>query len=94
MIRYLDKWLESSQFHQDLLLLVLYSFFTAPDQPVDNLLQLLTESGTPCQEDLPAWLFVFLHSCQDETGQLDILPPKCQLYQLKTKIHRVAMVVS
>lgn len=56
---------------------------SAPDQPVYNLLQLLSESGAPCQEDLPAWLFVFLHSCQDETGQLKVLPHK--ILALRTK---------
>lgn len=64
--------------------LLIFSF-SAPDQPVYNLLQLLSESGAPCQEDLPAWLFMFLHSCQDETGQLKALPQKYLFTSLRPK---------
>lgn len=65
---------------------VCFFFFSpAPDQPVYNLLQLLSESGAPCQEDLPARLFMFLHSCQDETGQLKKFCLRNT--SLKNKIH-------
>lgn len=50
-------------------ILTVAGVLSAPDQPVYNLLQLLSASGASCQEDLPAWLFMFLYSCQDETGQ-------------------------
>jgi len=43
--------------------------FSAPDQSVYNLLQFIPASGAPGQEDLAAWVLLFLHSCQDETGE-------------------------
>lgn len=42
--------------------------FSAPDQSVYNLLQFITASGAPGKEDLSAWILLFLHSRQDETG--------------------------
>lgn len=48
--------------------------FPAPDQPVHNLLQLLSTSGAPRQEDLPAGILLLLHSRQDETGQISKCP--------------------
>lgn len=51
----------------------------APDQPVYNILQLLSESRAPCQENFPAGLFVFLHSRQDETGWSSLSLPHIPL---------------
>lgn len=58
---------------------------TAPDQSVHNLLQLLSESGATGQKDLPAWLLMFLHSCQDATGRVQMLSQNPDVYQLYAK---------
>lgn len=62
-----------------ILTLTLAGVLSASDQPVYNLLQLLSASGASCQEDLPAWLFMFLYSCQDETGQSNSVLPSDSL---------------
>lgn len=65
-------WLQISWLLQNMqtsfFFLMLFVCFSAPDQSVYNLLQFIPASGAPGQEDFAAWILLFLHSCQDETG--------------------------